>query len=355
MSHHFDSPTSREDGRVDLTDLFVFPSPEPGRTVLIMAVNPDAGLSSPTTFRPDARYVFNVDLNADLTEDFGLELRFGEPEVDSGTQTVTLTRTDQADLFLANGQTDQVIDVAGGGRLWAGLAGDPFVADAFALAQFQQAVFADKRFDPSVFGANPADFAGGRNVTAVVLDLPDDTFGGASTIAVWATTHILKDSEWIQINRAGKPMIHPLFTIVDEHLADAYNRTHPREDITHYSEPFAGVAASVHATAGGAAPAEHARRVVSQFLPDVLAYQLGTPAGYAAGNGRSLPDDVFSHAVGLLVNAPIEHGLQPRPFRPDFPYLAEPNQTQNLRPIIVHDEDGVAQFDFEVLAPQQHG
>lgn len=118
MSHHFDSPMSREDGRVDLTDLFVFPSGEPGRTVLILAVNPDAGLSSPTTFGPDARYVFNIDTDGDTVEDFGLEIRFGEPGR-RDVQTLSLSRTDQPDAFLAQGETGQVVAVAGGGRIWA--------------------------------------------------------------------------------------------------------------------------------------------------------------------------------------------------------------------------------------------
>jgi hypothetical protein len=53
VSHHFDSPTAIADGRINLCDLFVFPG-APGTTTLILTVNPDAGRSSATTFRPDA-------------------------------------------------------------------------------------------------------------------------------------------------------------------------------------------------------------------------------------------------------------------------------------------------------------
>ena len=59
MSHHFDSPTAIADGRINLCDLFVFPG-APGTTTLILTVNPDAGRSSATTFRPDALYEFVV-------------------------------------------------------------------------------------------------------------------------------------------------------------------------------------------------------------------------------------------------------------------------------------------------------
>ena len=59
MSHHFDSPTAIEDGRINLCDLYAFPG-SPGTSTLILTVNPDAGRSSPTTFRPDALYEFVI-------------------------------------------------------------------------------------------------------------------------------------------------------------------------------------------------------------------------------------------------------------------------------------------------------
>src|SRR4029453_16503531 len=59
VSHHFDSAADRADGRINPCDLYAFPA-TPGTTVLILTVNPDAGRSSPTTFRPDARYEFVV-------------------------------------------------------------------------------------------------------------------------------------------------------------------------------------------------------------------------------------------------------------------------------------------------------
>ena len=60
MSHHFDSPTAIQDGRLNLCDVYAFPG-QAGSSVLILTVNPDAGRSSPTTFRPDAAYEFVID------------------------------------------------------------------------------------------------------------------------------------------------------------------------------------------------------------------------------------------------------------------------------------------------------
>jgi hypothetical protein len=46
MSHHFDSPTGREDPRLNLCDIYIFPG-SPGHTVVAMTVNADAGISAP--------------------------------------------------------------------------------------------------------------------------------------------------------------------------------------------------------------------------------------------------------------------------------------------------------------------
>ena len=45
MSHHFDTPTAREDPRINVCDFYLFEG-APGTTVMAMTVNPDAGLIS---------------------------------------------------------------------------------------------------------------------------------------------------------------------------------------------------------------------------------------------------------------------------------------------------------------------
>ena len=41
MSHHFDTPTGREDPRLNLCDFYLFAG-DPGKTVMAMTVNPAA-------------------------------------------------------------------------------------------------------------------------------------------------------------------------------------------------------------------------------------------------------------------------------------------------------------------------
>src|ERR1700759_5248820 len=76
MSHHFDTPTAREDPRINVCDLYLFRRC-PGTVVLAMTVNPDAGLSAPDTFREEGLYAFRFDTNGDAVEDVTFKVRFG--------------------------------------------------------------------------------------------------------------------------------------------------------------------------------------------------------------------------------------------------------------------------------------
>ena len=90
MSHHFDSPAALADGRVNPCDLYIFPT-APGTTALILTVNPDAGRSSPTTFRPDALHELVVASNGGTSEDLAFRVTFTEPD-EHGRQQVQVRR-----------------------------------------------------------------------------------------------------------------------------------------------------------------------------------------------------------------------------------------------------------------------
>ena len=77
MSHHFDTPTAREDPRINVCDFYLFDG-APGTTVMALTVNPDAGLSAPDFFRDEGLYAFRFDLNGDAREEVTFKFRFGD-------------------------------------------------------------------------------------------------------------------------------------------------------------------------------------------------------------------------------------------------------------------------------------
>ena len=56
-SHHFDTPTAREDPRINLCDFYLFRG-HPGTTVIALTMNPDAGMWAPEAFRDEETLCF---------------------------------------------------------------------------------------------------------------------------------------------------------------------------------------------------------------------------------------------------------------------------------------------------------
>jgi hypothetical protein len=117
VSHHFDSPTAIADGRINLCDLFVFPG-APGTTTLILTVNPDAGRSSATTFRPDALYEFVVASDGGTREDIAFRVTFTERD-NAGNQQMRVLRANGAaarqgteGTLLGEGRTGEIFPLA---------------------------------------------------------------------------------------------------------------------------------------------------------------------------------------------------------------------------------------------------
>jgi hypothetical protein len=62
--------------RVNVCDFYLFAG-GPGRTVMAMTVNPDAGISAPDSFREEGLYAFRFDNNNDMHEEVSFKVRFG--------------------------------------------------------------------------------------------------------------------------------------------------------------------------------------------------------------------------------------------------------------------------------------
>ncbi|HOG45983.1 MAG TPA: DUF4331 family protein [Anaerolineae bacterium] len=344
MSHHIDTATSRKDGRLNIGDLYVFADAGHENTILAMTVNPDAGRSSPTAFHPEARYQLKIDSNGDAGEDVSYQFAFTEPTA-GGRQRFELRRiegpvveTATQGALLAEGETDAITPIPGGGRVWMGLAGDPFFVDARAMFQFLGALSEQQVFDVSVFEQGDNAFAG-RNVSAIVLELPNTLFGGAE-IGVWATTVAVAHGASAQINRFGAPFLTILF-LWDSQDQDDYNSGHPVGDKVRFGPAIASTAANVASLAQTAAdPAAYGERVADLLLPSVLRYRPGTAAsyGFAGRNGRALTDDAMDVAISLLANYPISDHVGPAgDTQQHFPFLPLPYSLVEEKPLLNPD------------------
>jgi hypothetical protein len=327
MSHHFDSPTAIEDGRLNLLDVYVFPE-APGTSTLVLTVNPDSGRSSPATFRADALYEFVIASNGGTGEDRAFRMSFDEPDAD-GDQEMRVryaaggqSRSGLEGTELGAGRTGEAFALGNGGSAWFGLAGDPFWGDAPALFAFIQAL-AKNQYRPELFTATPANLLAGRNVTAIALQVPNVTFG-STDVAVWTRISLYGHSPQQQVSRAAHPLLRALFFPQPGADTEALNAGSPASDVATFGEAVRATAAHMAELSGAADPDGHAATVVAAFLPDLLHYQPGQPARFApgTGNGRGLHDDAFGTTLSLLVGHRLGVTTSPNPVVPGFPHLA---------------------------------
>jgi hypothetical protein len=339
MSHHFDAPTGREDPRLNLCDLFVFAGPDES-TVLVMTVNPDAGLSSPTELRAEGVYEFKVDTDGDAREDVSFRLVVTDEE--NGKQQVEVRRAEgegsrsgTGGHCMGSGFTDEIFALEGGGRAWFGIAADPFVGNGPALRSFVKTLESDKA-DFTMF-EHRVDIFATRNVTAIVLEIPSRQIGVGS-VGVWASISLHGHAPQRQVARAAWPLLKHLF-VRDDHAGAHLNEDPPTCDYENAGARIvANVAQMARLIGSVGEPEQYGRYVANRVLPDILTYTLGTAAsfGFAGMNGRGLADPAFDVVLSIFANRAIAGSVEVDPaiHRREFPYLGPRHIVQHQAPLI---------------------
>jgi Domain of unknown function (DUF4331) len=314
MSNHFSAAMLKfpgDDARLDLTDLFVFASPQnPGKTVLIVDVNP---FMTGADFHPEAVYRLNVDTDGDAQADAAFSFVFSESNGGAQTGTVYYAIGSQAREPEPAGEVlIEGIPVgfdamatpvqAGQCRLFIGVRSDPFFADG-------EGAFHDFQFTGD-------DTFAGKNILTMALEVPNHMLGPGTEIGTWATVSVRRDGMLVQVDRIGNPSFNPFF--VDE-LKNKFNAGQPADDVANYLEPWTKLLES-----RGYPPAE-ARDTVLTVLPDILHYDRNERAHYP--NGRVVTDDVYDVRMAFLTYGRVtSDGVGPHDdYLPDFPFLGLPN------------------------------
>ena len=335
MSHHFDTKLAREDPSLNLCDFYLFDGPA-GKTVMAMTVNPDVGLSSPDTLHPEGLYAFRFDLNGDAREEVTFKFRFGQPRHGDGSEHTHIqpfvVRRASGDDALRGDAGESLVESETGSvatnsdlRAYVGIAPDLFAANA-GFRPFMTSFYQDQRYDRDSLLHQQDPFAG-RNITAIVLEVPSALIGKGK-ISAWATISLFGHAPEVQVSRWGLPMVTHLF-LSDQEAKEQFNASVPSEDIARFAKSIADVAEKMTTYADSAAdPAEYGKLIAARLCPDTLPYELGTSAAFevASFNGRALGDDALDVMLTLVTNTPIVDGLAPdrARIRKDFPYYGAP-------------------------------
>jgi len=209
-SDHQDTPFVELNPRYDVNDVYAFPSPTPGRVVLVLGTtSPLTPARTPTaTFGDESEvlYQLKVDNTGDANEDLVFQFTFTGP---AGAQQVHVrgpiapaqvgTANTLAGAAVMDGPVGQTLGTPGGMQVFTGPRDDPFFIDLEAFFR----VLPDRRPEngplstitqgPLTFrpAGQAVDFVRGINDLAIVVELPlaQLTAGGAHPrFGVWGTT-----------------------------------------------------------------------------------------------------------------------------------------------------------------------
>ena len=336
---HLDAPLVQNDGRLDINDVYAFQSPtNPDNTVLIMTVNPLAGVLSPTTFHLDALYELKIDNTGDAVEDITYRLQFSQPSSKSAapSQSVTLWKDEGTGFaVIAEGKVSapaksykaklHIIPVDGGGSLFAGLRDDPFFFDFVAFLDQVKGAGGSRAF----CDGDEVDFFAGLNVSAIVLEVPSsDLTDATSVIRVWGTVEV----GGAQVERMGIPVIATV--LIPDSSEDAYNATVPADDVAIWLPDVKASLLALSGLDGIGYNAGEAATIAGLLLPDVLTLDTMSSAGFVPGlNGRQLDEDVIDFELFVVTGGLFDRGAvldsdcvdaNDVPFLGTFPYLAPP-------------------------------
>jgi hypothetical protein len=323
MSNHFSAAKLQhpgDDPRLDLTELFVFASPDnPDRTVLITNSNP---FMKGDGFHPDAVYRFNIDNDGDSLADAAFSFTFSE--LTDGRQTATAYYATGREAQAREPHGEILTEAAGVGfdamatpvqagpcRLFIGKRSDPFFADAEGVLHWLAGGQAGD------FEWTGSDTFAGANILSIALEVPNDMLGRGPLIGAWTTISLRRDGTLVQMDRGGNPSFNPILNADD--IKDEFNSTDPVDDVKNYLQPL-----SETLQRHGYSPDE-ATAAARTLLPDILHYDRTKPAHYP--NGRVMTDDVFSARMIFMTHGRANpQGVSPHDdLLAHFPYLGPPN------------------------------
>ncbi len=429
-SSHREAPLVAADPQVDGTDLYAFRSPDkPSSITFVSNWIPFEEPAGGPNFYPWAdgvHYDVNIDNNGDAQPDITYRWTFTNHYRNKKTflyntgvvnslsdttlnfyQTYDLERirhsgTHVVDKILVNNAISAPSDVGdasmpdydsladsaittfgpkNGSKVWAGQADDPF--------------FLDLRVFDLGYGANLSevghDTLNGFNVNSLVLQVPNTTLGGTSSvIGIWTTAErrsvrvedsngtVKTSGKFVQVSRLGMPLVNEV--VVPVGLKDFFNGSQPKDDaqylpavqdpkLPHVLHAIYGlpVPDSDPGTPGiqrsdlisvfltglsglnqppGGQPSEMLRLNMDTPLCTSGCSTLGVIGGDNQGfpNGRRLSDDIIDAALrvteGVLLpgHPPIVDSLgdgvdaNDLPFQSDFPYIAYPHSGSDPNP-----------------------
>jgi Domain of unknown function (DUF4331) len=212
-SDHQDTPEVELNPKMDMTDVYVFPSPTPGRIVLVMdsrAFLTPGATAADASFDPDLLYQFKIDNNGDAREDRVIQVTFSGEGADQQVSVIGPTAPPVQGAMMnevadqqpaATGALNTVLGSGTDLQAFAGPRDDPFFIDleaAFCILPDRKPV-GGPLASPCALSPNPSapfffrspgvNYVAGFNVLSIVVELPSSMIenGAPGKLGIWGT------------------------------------------------------------------------------------------------------------------------------------------------------------------------
>jgi hypothetical protein len=212
-SDHQDTPDVELNPKMDMTDVYVFPSPTPGRIVLVMnsrafLTPAQAGDPIQGSFDPDLLYQFKIDNTDDRIEDRVIQVTFTGEGTDQQVEVrgpaappvLGAMMNEVADVTpTVTGALNTNLGSTGDIQLFAGPRDDPFFIDleaAFCILPDRKPVTGELAAPCDLSGVPPfrpagqaVNYVAGFNVLSIVVELPSSLLEGGAPgkLNIWGT------------------------------------------------------------------------------------------------------------------------------------------------------------------------
>jgi hypothetical protein len=390
-SSHREAPLISEDPTADNTDLYAFRALDAPNALTIISnwipgEDPAAG---PNYFRfsSTARYHIYIDRSGDAVPDVTYRFQFrnkpGQLFLGNTVQSYTVTKiAGGKSQVVARGDTPPnnigpkqtpnyrslaakgVLDMAGGGKVFAGQREDAFFGDIGAIFDLVTIRKAGTTGDKG----GGKDFFAGYNVHAIALQIPISQLDDKDhVVGIWSTTDRQKvvvrggkaRKTWVQVSRLGNPLVNEV--VIPTNLKDLWNSLPPTQDkrfakyvtdpllakvmnqLYKLKAPETGRTDLVQVFATGVPKLNYSGAVIADMLrinlsipptPQAKRSRMGVLGGDTGGfpNGRRLIDDVIDIGeqamAGFLKGnkVPLGDGVDANdvPSLGGFPYEGDP-------------------------------
>jgi hypothetical protein len=310
--------------QLDLTDIYVFQSITPGKTVFILDYNPQSHKDSLNNSSSQGIYRICIGANEHFTKGIAPTFTFKDNKIQLYIANTAEPKNSDKGIFIGEGQVNKQLVFKNGIKIWAGTVYNLFIGNTPGIANFRekanQGIYDLSTFDitekSNTFSLAPS--------SVIVLEIPNEML--PKQLYYYAITATKINGKWITVNKVAQVLFSHLYTFNDEQAIQYFNSNH-HFDKNLEKMVYETILKYVKVAGLQKRPEAYTKKVVKQIYPDVLTYEVGTDAEYSMQNinGRPLHADAINVALALLVGSevPIDDnvGINLDMFQDKFPYV----------------------------------